>query len=716
MNETIRIKNAFPQKRYHDFFIECFNCGANIETIEHLSSVFKDRKSFLRTNGIDLEDIIKNKPSFSEFEILNDKVNKLLIKQKTKKILNSLISKKYRDLVEERTFELLTEIISKGFSKDDIQERVVCNIAAFNKPSELYQALKKEFLVDWSAEYFIFKLQEQHLNASVVLNEGNKLVIQVNNFRTMRILGSFFWCISRDEDYYNHYTKNHNTLSIIFDFNREESDPLSKIAIITSMRGKVVDAYDKKDKKIDIEPFLNLPLINAKYFDFIVENYIQVGLMEKAIKLSYIEGFEEELTENCKYEYNIFYKTDKVIELLYENYLIQYAKLILDFNTNEKKYFIRRLFEMKGFSSKYYSSIAAIVIEIMNDSAFRTLFIKEIKELLKTEEEYRVCGFYKHFYGTYLFCNATKEKSVLHLEELDEAFYSLDPQTKIECIKDSYFEVRSELKRFDIKEYCDGFLFGLDYLFNNKAKEFIQEFGAEEIMPCIRNSFKNKIYREKMFNLFLIHNEENLLIAMEHYFHDLNTKFKFKFNIDTFWFLLKKVKQHNLPIIDFTCYHRILGLEDKIDNHHLLIKELNEHFDNFPYEKAKEKLKILYPNNELSGDAKETLEWQSYNIKKANLNHLLHKYMHVMSQYTVFSFKNKILDKESIQKVKKEIKQLRKVIPDSMIMDVNDYFDWRIFSLNDFTSANGFHFKKNSLYCINDFGKMFDENFVYKES
>tara|TARA_Y100001960_G_scaffold22810_1_gene20063 strand:- start:58698 stop:58895 length:198 start_codon:yes stop_codon:yes gene_type:complete len=65
MNETLRIKNAFPQKRYHDFFIECFNCGANIETIEHLSSLFKDRKSFLRNNGIDLEDIIKNKPSFS---------------------------------------------------------------------------------------------------------------------------------------------------------------------------------------------------------------------------------------------------------------------------------------------------------------------------------------------------------------------------------------------------------------------------------------------------------------------------------------------------------------------------------------------------------------------------------------------------------------------------------------------------------------------------
>tara|TARA_Y100001960_G_scaffold22810_1_gene20062 strand:- start:56736 stop:58460 length:1725 start_codon:yes stop_codon:yes gene_type:complete len=574
-------------------------------------------------------------------------------------------------------------------------------------------------LIDWSAEYFLFKINEQYLDASVVLNEGNKLVIQVNTFYTMKTLGSSFWCVSRDKDYYNHYTKNHNTLSIIFDFNREESDPLSKIAIITSMKGKVVDAYDKKDKKIDIEPFLDLPLINAKDFDFIVENYIQVGLMEKAIKLSYIEGFEKELAENCKHECNIFYKTDKVIELLYENYSIQYAKLILDFNTNERKYFIRRLFEMKGSSSKYYSSIAPIIIEIMNDSAFRRLFIEEIKELLKTTEfEYVDCDFYKHFYGTYLFCSSNKEKSVLHLEELDEAFCCLHPQTKIECIKKSYIEVRLDLRRFDVREYCSGFLFGLDYLIENKAKEFASEFESNEIISSINKPFNNKIYREKMFNLFLNYNEENLLIGMERYFNDIkiSSKFRSRFNIDSFWFLLKKIKQHNLPIVDFTCYHRILGLKDKIDNHHLLIKDLNEHFDNFPYEKVKENLNVLYADNESLQDAKDILEWQFYRIKELNLKHLLYKYIHVMSQRSVFSFKNKIIDKERIKKVKKEIKQFRKVIPDSMIMDVNDYFHWRNFSLNDFTSVNGFHFRKNSLYCINDFGKMFDENFVYKES
>lgn len=202
---------------------------------------------------IENEQILKNmKFDFtmlrdSCFETFDDAMHAVVNKHKLIQYSNSILSNKYKNLVDDNVLASFKVLIESGVSKQSLQNIVGKKIAAMKSPEQLNEFLEKAIshFSGFSEEILIEKLNS--LNITPVYNKNNQIVFEVNSFEESKILGSPSWCISRDVSYFESYTDEDCRQFFLYDFNKNEKDDESMIGFTLHKNGTLRTQHLKND-------------------------------------------------------------------------------------------------------------------------------------------------------------------------------------------------------------------------------------------------------------------------------------------------------------------------------------------------------------------------------------------------------------------------------------------------------------------------------------
>lgn len=202
---------------------------------------------------IENEQILKNmKFDFtilrdSCFETFDDAMHAVVNKHKLIQYSNSILSNKYKNLVDDNVLESFKVLMESVVSKQSLQNIVGKKIAAMKSPEQLNEFLEKviSHFSGFSEEILTDKLN--NLNINPIYKKNNQIVFEVNNFEESKILGSPSWCISRDISYFESYTDEGCRQFFLYDFNKNEKDDESMIGFTLHKNGTLRTQHLKND-------------------------------------------------------------------------------------------------------------------------------------------------------------------------------------------------------------------------------------------------------------------------------------------------------------------------------------------------------------------------------------------------------------------------------------------------------------------------------------
>lgn len=311
------INKNFKSNKEKIFFIECIKSGVKSSEIETLAKNLKNYKLLMKNNKIFLNDIINQDTDlsyFKRFEKLNDDVEKTILGNKANKLLHSVISNKYKNLVNLDTHEIFLKLVQKDISRNDLEEKVTRKIDSFKDAEAFNATLEFVFLNDENIENIIKK--SEIFNTEILLNKDNKLSLLIKDYVAMKKLGTQMWCVTRSCDTYNYYTTNGRYFIINYDFNKPKTDPTYLSASIMSPKGVLKELYDSNDRLfIDKELENNLNKISPKRtFESFKKEYEEKNKKIESLKeLAVMEDYIE--------EWEIFYPNEKLDKSSIKNIL-----------------------------------------------------------------------------------------------------------------------------------------------------------------------------------------------------------------------------------------------------------------------------------------------------------------------------------------------------------------------------------------------------------
>lgn len=179
------------------------------------SPVLKDKK-FNIVNEMSM--YIKTRDEYESLEIIADKMMKIVKKHKVKQFANSIASKKYQKLYNEKVMEVMESLYELKIEQPLLQEYIGVNIAAYKTSDDLYNSLMKMYnhFTNFKKEEIIKTISK--VNSKIIYNVDNLLICEINSFKESNALGAESWCISREETYFNSYTKNNAKQYFVYDF------------------------------------------------------------------------------------------------------------------------------------------------------------------------------------------------------------------------------------------------------------------------------------------------------------------------------------------------------------------------------------------------------------------------------------------------------------------------------------------------------------------
>lgn len=230
----------------------------------------------IKNTGIKIESL-KNK----SFEVMDDYINQLIDKEKIKAFTYSIVSNKYKHLINEHTINIFKNFYDSSFDASKIQSLVGKKIAAFNTPEDfnLFASNILEKLTEFKEDLFIDKINL--MNIEPVYAKDNIYVIEINTFNESKSLGSPQWCIARDDFYFTQYKSSDNKQFFIYDFNRSSEDNRSMIGFTLYNDGSFYTQHLKNDDSFSVDKDL------TKIRDEIVINNLD--------KFNISENFKDEI-------------------------------------------------------------------------------------------------------------------------------------------------------------------------------------------------------------------------------------------------------------------------------------------------------------------------------------------------------------------------------------------------------------------------------------
>jgi hypothetical protein len=123
-------------------------------------------------------------------------------------------------------------------------------LAAYKSPDEFNNALNMLLNTINQFNDEAINIKAFNTNANIIIKNDEYTIIEISDFNQSKNLGSSSWCISRDEHYFNSYTKNLNHQYFIFDFNKQSTDNECMIGLTLKEDGSYYTAHAKNDTHI----------------------------------------------------------------------------------------------------------------------------------------------------------------------------------------------------------------------------------------------------------------------------------------------------------------------------------------------------------------------------------------------------------------------------------------------------------------------------------
>jgi hypothetical protein len=214
------------------------------EIIDTLN-LFDKLKDVIENKNIDFEKLFKNKAEkvFDQLFII-DKEHHI------EKIMNKLLSKKYKHFITDRTRLLFNESFEQKITLKDIQNNVGIKLAAFDTADEFCDSFLKYINSINDFDIKSKKIKANKFNSEIVLEEDNLLVLKIKSFEQSKSLGVPAWCISRKESMFNSYTYGGNNQYFVYDFSKSSNNHDSMIGITIKNNGEHRAAHFRNDSSI----------------------------------------------------------------------------------------------------------------------------------------------------------------------------------------------------------------------------------------------------------------------------------------------------------------------------------------------------------------------------------------------------------------------------------------------------------------------------------
>lgn len=213
--------------------------------------LFVDRTDFNQLEEIykELKNINIDKPieSFEKAEDLYDYIQSFEINRKTNQVINSIPSRT-REFVDDKLKNLISLNIDVASSIKDFYSK---KGGRFKNAKDLYNDTKgliENLKGDFNADTIKNKLKG--LNAEVVFESPEVLVVAVYDYKASCALGSKSWCISTLNSYWNTYVNEFTTQYFIYDFTKPVSDKRHMIGVTVSPSGSYHAAHYADDSRV----------------------------------------------------------------------------------------------------------------------------------------------------------------------------------------------------------------------------------------------------------------------------------------------------------------------------------------------------------------------------------------------------------------------------------------------------------------------------------
>ncbi len=509
------LNNLLEQNKQKIFFNKCLNEGVKKETIENLISNLKKYKNLMKTNKINLNDVIvdNRKTILKRFEDVNDRVEKTILENKGKKLLSSVTSKKHSSLINKETKEIFQTLAMNGVTRDQLESSVTFKLEAFEDSHSFNEVLKKTLLTRESKDALINRVKST--TSEVISTKNNKIVLLINSASDMKELGTDMWCVSRDDDMYDHYIRNNDRFTITYDYSKSHLNNASLSAAIVSPSGKVLELYNNKDKlfndveiKKEIEKSINKISYKELKEKIKKENknngneYIKNEIFKMSLLSGYLKEFE---SDSIKFKASSFNKLEILSKEIIENDGFSYVDKIKDLDKEDQENFIFRYIE-GGFHRKYIEDNSVeILSKLLKSNLYNDLLEKELTRAFTGRK-----GYY-HKYGTII--STMNEYDQLTSFNKKEIEFVNNIAKKVINAEDRFKYLLEVTAEDSIKMEKDlDFMIEEDYDSFKKALNSVDMF--EDIDLLINNSFQYKgeaFTKEKILDNLTTENKDNIL-------------------------------------------------------------------------------------------------------------------------------------------------------------------------------------------------------------
>lgn len=199
------------------------------------------------------------------FEELDDSMNAFVRNHKIHQYGLSISSKKYQHLYNDESFKVLELLYDLKIPASELQESLGKKLAAFKSSEDFNKSLKQLYSIHngFNSESVLKKANA--VNAEVVKNDDNMVIIKIENFQQSSATGSSSWCIVRDEVHFKSYKEDTHQY-FIYDFNKDPVENNSIVGITLNKDGTHSAAHFKNDDQLyDNDEFKKLQIDIVKH-------------------------------------------------------------------------------------------------------------------------------------------------------------------------------------------------------------------------------------------------------------------------------------------------------------------------------------------------------------------------------------------------------------------------------------------------------------------
>ena len=225
------------------------------------ANTYLEHEAILKSKDYNLLEEIED----NLFEQLDDSMNAFVRNHKIHQYGLSISSKKYQHLYNDESFKVLELLYDLKIPASELQETLGKKLAAFKTSEDFNKSLKQLYAIHngFNSESILKKANS--VNAEVVKNDDNMVIIKIENFQQSSATGSSSWCIVRDEVHFKSYKEDAHQY-FIYDFNKDPVENNSIVGITLNKDGTHSAAHFKNDDQLyDNDEFKKLQLEIVKH-------------------------------------------------------------------------------------------------------------------------------------------------------------------------------------------------------------------------------------------------------------------------------------------------------------------------------------------------------------------------------------------------------------------------------------------------------------------